>query len=182
MTKVDHIRLSALVLIALVTTRVWGTDLTAGFSPGVSGPTAESVVLQAINGSKKSIHLAAYSFTSKPIAEALVAAHKRGVEVKALLDKSNKAKAGKQNYSGAQFLANMGIETRINSRYAIQHNKFMVIDGTSVETGSFNYTTAAAKRNAENALLITDAPDLAKNYEREWQRLWDESDPLANRY
>jgi phosphatidylserine/phosphatidylglycerophosphate/cardiolipin synthase-like enzyme len=51
----------------------------------------------------------------------------------------------------------------------------MVIDGATVETGSFNYTTAATKSNAENALVLRNAAELAKVYAAEWARLWDEA-------
>ena len=45
------------------------------------------------------------------------------------------------------------------------HNKFMVVDGDAVQTGSFNYTTSAATRNAENVLVVQDSPELAKAYQ-----------------
>ena len=51
----------------------------------------------------------------------------------------------------------------------------MVIDGTSLETGSFNYTNAAVKHNAENALVLWNVPQIAQIYTAEWQRLWEES-------
>ncbi|MGU3625114.1 phospholipase D-like domain-containing protein [Raoultella ornithinolytica] len=62
------------------------------------------------------------------------------------------------------------------------HNKFMVIDGKNVQTGSFNYTASAVSRNAENVLLIEDAPQLAEAYQREFKRLWDEGTPMNARY
>lgn len=139
------------------------------FSPK-QGATA--LVTKAVGEAKHSIKLAAYSFTSKPIAEALIAAHKRGIKVEAVLDKSNLT--GK--YSSATFLHNMGVPTRINSEYSIMHNKFMIIDGTNVQLGSFNYSKAAEERNAENVLYIRNNPRLAKAYSDNWQKLWDESE------
>jgi len=138
------------------------------FSPD-AGATALEV--KAISEAKQSLRVAAYSFTSKPIAEALVAAHKRGVDVQVVLDKSN----NRDKYTAATFLANMGIPTRIDSQYSIMHSKYMVIDGDTVETGSFNYTKAAERHNAENVIVIRDNPDLAKVYSQNWKRLWDES-------
>ena len=52
----------------------------------------------------------------------------------------------------------------------------------TVETGSFNYSSAAATTNEENALLLRNVPALAMTYEKEWERLWAESDELAPRY
>ena len=51
----------------------------------------------------------------------------------------------------------------------------MVIDGVTVETGSFNYMSAAVKSNAENALFIRNAPEIAKVYAAEWTSLWEEA-------
>ncbi|MEI4920376.1 phospholipase D-like domain-containing protein, partial [Klebsiella pneumoniae] len=51
-----------------------------------------------------------------------------------------------------------------------------------VQTGSFNYTASAVSRNAENVLLIEDAPQLAETYQREFNRLWDEGTPLNALY
>ncbi len=65
-------------------------------------------------------------------------AHKRGVEVQVVLDKSQRT----EKYSSADFLVNMGIPVRIDARHAIAHNKVMVIDGQTVITGSFNFTKA----------------------------------------
>ena len=55
------------------------------------------------------------------------------------------------------------------------HNKFMVIDSATVQTGSFNYTNSAEHKNAENVLVLRDNPEIASRYLKEWQRLWDES-------
>jgi len=152
--------------------------MVVGFSPGLDGYRAEDVVLQAIREAKASVHVAAYSFTSKPIALALVAARRRGLDVDLVADR----KANSRSYTAATFAANQGVPVRLDGHYAIMHNKFMVIDRREVETGSFNYTAAAAAKNAENAILLRNVPDLAGTYEREWQRLWAESEALPPKY
>jgi phosphatidylserine/phosphatidylglycerophosphate/cardiolipin synthase-like enzyme len=85
-------------------------------------------------------------------------------------------------YTAATFLANGGVPVRVDYRYSIMHNKFVVVDGETVETGSFNFTESAAKRNAENSLVLREAPDIAARYGAEWQHLWDESEPMQPRY
>lgn len=152
-------------------------ELTVGFSPS-QGRSALEVVLSAINNARQSIDVAAYSFTSKPVATALVSASRRGVSVRVVADE----KANRDRYSAVTFLANQGVPVRLNGNYAIMHNKFMVIDGNNLETGSFNYTASAASRNAENALLIQNAPELAGTYRKEFNRLWNEARPQASRY
>ena len=95
----------------------------------------------------------AYSFTSAPIAKALVDAHKRGVKVLAVLDKSNET----DKYSAATFLSDAGMPPLIDNQHAIAHNKVMVIDSTTLLTGSFNFTKAAEEKNAENASITASA-------------------------
>jgi phosphatidylserine/phosphatidylglycerophosphate/cardiolipin synthase-like enzyme len=128
------------------------------FSP--SGGATDAVVRE-VNAAKQQILLQAYSFTSAPITKALVDAHKRGVKVLAVLDKSNET----QKYSAATFLVNVGIQTLIDDQHAIAHNKIMVIDSATIITGSFNFTKGAEEKNAENLLVIKDAPDLVQAYE-----------------
>ncbi|EEH6344684.1 phospholipase D family protein [Salmonella enterica] len=151
--------------------------ISVGFSPA-NGQSALQVVLGVIDGAQRHIDVAAYSFTSKPIAAALVAASKRGVEVRVVADE----KANHDRYTAVTFLANQGVPVRLDSQYAIMHNKFMVVDGDTVQTGSFNYTASAARRNAENALLVKGSPELAKAYQQEFSRLWNESVPVEKRY
>jgi phosphatidylserine/phosphatidylglycerophosphate/cardiolipin synthase-like enzyme len=82
----------------------------------------------------------AYSFTSAPIAKALLEAHQRGVQVQVILDKSHRT----DTYSGADFLANQGVPTKIDAAHAIAHNKLIIIDGETVLTGSFKCATSSA--------------------------------------
>ena len=130
------------------------------FSP--NGGATDACV-RAIGGAKKEIHVQAYSFTSLPIAKALVEAKRRGVAVFAILDKSQRS----EKYSSADFVAHGGVVTWIDEKHAIAHNKIIIIDGVTVLTGSFNFTKAAESSNAENLLVIRDAR-LAERYLRNW--------------
>jgi len=136
-------------------------DLKAYFSP--NGGCTQAVV-NALNGAEKTILVQAYSFTSAAIANALVEANRRGVDVRVILDKSQRT----ERYSGATFLAAGGIPTFIDAAHKIAHNKVMVIDDQEVITGSFNFTKAAETGNAENVLLIFHAPELAARYSQNW--------------
>jgi phosphatidylserine/phosphatidylglycerophosphate/cardiolipin synthase-like enzyme len=127
------------------------------FSP--HGNATEAIVRE-LGIAKKDVLVQAYSFTSAPIAKALVDAYKRGVRVTAILDKSQRT----QRYSSATFLNNSGIPTYIDDKHAIAHNKIMIVDGTTLITGSFNFTKAAEDKNAENLLVIKGDPGLVKKY------------------
>lgn len=128
-------------------------------------------IVNIINNAKQSIKVAAYSFSSKAITKALINAHNRGVEIQIVLDKSQQA----VKYSTFNELKRNNIPVRINSKYAIMHNKFMIIDGDILQTGSFNYTEAAENRNAENAITVMGDKPLVNKYTQEWYRLWNES-------
>ncbi len=88
----------------------------------------------------------------------------------------------KQGYFAIQFLANERIPVRINAQYAILHHKFAVFDERDVWTGSENFTSSAKKRNAGNALLLRNQPQLAKQYGLEWRRLWYEGSDVTPKY
>ena len=130
--------------------------LTVYFSP--SGGCTEAIIKE-LDKANISILVQAYSFTSEPIAKALLGAHKRGVKVEVILDKSQRTK----KYSSADFLAHAGIPMMIDAAHAIPHNKVIIIDGETVITGSFNFTRGAEEKDAENLLIIKDKA-LAEKY------------------
>ena len=131
------------------------------FSP--KGGCTDAIVKE-LNKAQKTVLLQAFSFTSAPIAKAILNAHKRGVKVEVILDKSQRT----EKYSSATFFYNSGIPVKIDSQHAIAHNKVMIIDGETVITGSFNFTKAAEENNAENLLVIRDRK-LAERYIKNWQ-------------
>lgn len=150
-------------------------ELEVAFSPNGGGT---NLVIKVIRSAKTSIRVLAYSFTSAPIAKALVEAHKRGVDVQVVVDKSQKS----QRYTSATFVANAGIPIRIDSKHAIAHNKVIIADGHTVQQGSFNYTKAAEESNGENVLVNWNNPELADVYLKDWKRHWDHSETVAARY
>lgn len=131
------------------------------FSP--KGGSTDFLV-QNINDANDSIYVQAYSFTSAPIADALIAKKKQGKTVVVVLDKSDVEGRGTQFGN----LVRSGVPTYIDSKHAIAHNKIIIIDGKIVFTGSFNFTNAAENSNAENSIKLTD-PKLAKVYQDNWE-------------
>jgi phosphatidylserine/phosphatidylglycerophosphate/cardiolipin synthase-like enzyme len=133
-------------------------------------------IIRELNKTKSTILVQAYSFTSAPIAKALLDSHKRGVEVEVILDKSQRT----DQYSSTTFFFNAGIPVKIDSTHAIAHNKVMIIDGETVITGSFNFTKAAEESNAENLLVIRDMK-LASAYTKNWQEHERHSEDYAGK-
>jgi len=162
-----------LILVVLVTLILWTglfscitlpqenpTTWEVYFSPG--GECLDAITRE-LGKAKKSVLVQAYSFTSAPIAEALVNAHKRGVKVEVILDKSRK----NEKKSSAPFLSAGGVPVKIDTTRGIAHNKVMIIDDEIVITGSFNFTKRAEEKNAENLLIIHDRK-LAEKYVENW--------------
>jgi phosphatidylserine/phosphatidylglycerophosphate/cardiolipin synthase-like enzyme len=145
----------------------------AYFSP--NGGCTDAIVTE-LGKAQGTVLVQAFSFTSYRIAKALLDAHKRGVKVEVILDKSQKS----DQYSSADFLANSGMSVKIDSQHAIAHNKVMVIDGETVITGSFNFTKAAEENNAENLLVIHDRK-LASLYTNNWQEHAQHSEVYAGK-
>jgi phosphatidylserine/phosphatidylglycerophosphate/cardiolipin synthase-like enzyme len=121
------------------------------FTPGGD---CTSMIVDEINKANKSIYLQAYSFTSKPIAQAITDAKRKGIDIKVILDKSQ---VKHNKYSSAKYLTNQKVPVWVDYRPAIAHNKIVIIDNNTVITGSFNFTKAAQDKNAENVLIIHDA-------------------------
>ncbi|MCW1834181.1 phospholipase D family protein [Pantoea ananatis] len=167
------VRVSIFILSAIFSVSVSaGDNIAVGFSPG---GTAQRLILNLIAGAGKTLDVAAYEFTSRPVADALLSQSQRGVAVRLVADE----KVSHGRYSLVSLLACSGVPVRTDDRYNIMHNKFIVADGMNTETGSFNYTLSAEKRNAENALAVFDNKAVAAEYNAEFERLWNESSPVT---
>lgn len=147
------------------------------FTPG--GECTDVIVGQ-IGSARQQVLVQAYSFTSAGIVKALADAKRRGVDVRVILDKSNACKDGgeceKKGAIAADTLGIVKVPVLIDRAHAIAHNKVMIIDGTRVITGSFNFTKAAQEKNAENLLVIND-PALAHRYIDNWREHVEHSEP-----
>ena len=149
--------------------------VTTCFTPAQScvGP-----IIEAINRAKAEIRVQAYGFTSQPIASALVTAHERGIDVAVILDKSNDPVTRRDDESDATLISAFGVPVFIDYRPAIAHNKVMIIDRRLVITGSYNFTSAADRRNAENVTFI-ESTDVAGRFLANWNSRRSVSRPFA---
>ena len=122
-----------------------------------------SVIEREIAKAKTRLYIQAYGLTKDSIADAIIAAKKRGVKVRVLLDRSNIG----SKYSKLDSLSSAGIDITIDRISGIAHNKIMIIDQQTVITGSFNFTNGADSRNAENVLIINNSK-IAEQYLQNW--------------
>ncbi len=129
----------------------------------------EDKIISYINNSKKEILLSAYNLSSKKIINSIINIYKKGIKVKILLDGKNT----KKRMYILKKIIDLHIPIKMNFNYNIMHNKFLVIDSKSVETGSYNYTFSANNFNAENIVYFDSMPNIASKYRKEFYRLWN---------
>jgi phosphatidylserine/phosphatidylglycerophosphate/cardiolipin synthase-like enzyme len=128
------------------------------FTPGKD---CSAVIIKEIDKAKKQILVQAYSFTDYHIADALIRAKHRNVDVDVIVDKSQK------NGKAINYLKHNNISIKIDYLPAIAHNKIIIIDGRIVIGGSYNYSKNASHRNAENVIIIKDS-GVAEKYRINW--------------
>ena len=129
----------------------------------------ESIIIKNIDNAEEFINIAMYTFTDREIAQAILRAKDRGVDIKIYLDRSQV----NAKYSKSRYFINNGMEgIRISSNNYIMHNKFAVIDNEIVITGSYNWTASAGERNNEN-LLVIDDKNIIKEYQNQFNILWN---------
>jgi phosphatidylserine/phosphatidylglycerophosphate/cardiolipin synthase-like enzyme len=153
----------------------------AGFTPEGS---AARLVDRAIDSARTSIRLAGYNFTSPDIVRRLLTAKRRGVNVAVLVDARSNLQEDRSGKSRAalDLLAGAAVAVRTVDAYPLHHDKYIVIDSATVETGSFNYTTAAARYNSENVLVVWHCENLAKAYLDHWQSRWNQGQDWRANY
>ena len=173
MTRKLYVILFAITVSVAGTTAIEGPipaasegDVSVYFSP--NGGCADAIIRE-INGAKNSVRVQAYDFTSARIATAITGAHKRGLTVTLVFDSRHRAS------HRAAFFHNMGVPTFIDADHTIAHNKIILIDDDTIITGSFDFTTAAEERNAENLLIIKNKPKLVRAYRDNFNRHMDHS-------
>jgi phosphatidylserine/phosphatidylglycerophosphate/cardiolipin synthase-like enzyme len=170
MTTFRHIALAALLGMSCLARAE--PSIQVGFSPEGE---ARKLVLETIAGARQSIQMLAYSFQAPDIAQALVDAKKRGVEVRVVVDK--KRNLGKTSRKAMDLVTRNGVALRTNDHFHIHHDKTIIVDGVTVQTGSFNYAPSAETLNSENVVVIRDAPEVARQYVAHWQSRWDLGKP-----
>ncbi len=133
----------------------------------------EGRLIEKINAAQTSIHIASFEFDLTPVTDALIAAKKRGVDVRWVTDDESGLAADEEPGRG-QFamLQQTGIEVRSDDRSALMHNKFWIFDGNILWTGSTNITQSGIFKQDNNTIVI-HSPELAAIYEREFQEMWD---------
>ena len=136
------------------------------FSPGTECLDA---ILRLISQAAHRLDVCVFTISDDRIAEALLAAHRRGTSIRLLTDNDKLHDQG----SDIKPLQAAGLSVRIDRTPNHMHDKFAVADNRLVLTGSYNWTRSAALANLEN-LLVTDDVAVVQRYSQEFERLWDD--------
>ncbi len=141
----------------------------AFFSPGEE---CRDTIIQQINSAITRLKICVFTISDDSITHAIVAAHKKGREIKVITDNDKSLDMG----SDVERLAKEGIMVKIDNTSNHMHHKFMVVDDRNVITGSYNWTQSAARYNHENILLTNEA-GVVKSFLNEFDQLWKEMSP-----
>jgi phosphatidylserine/phosphatidylglycerophosphate/cardiolipin synthase-like enzyme len=152
---------------------VYFTDPIAVNNPDIIAGSIEERLIEFINNAQVSIHIASFEFNLTPVAEALIAAKNRGVDVKWITDDENGLEYDIQPGRGQfSLLTGAGIEVKDDAgRSALMHNKFWIFDQQIVWTGSTNITVNGIFKQNNNVVVMR-SPEMAFIFEREFQEMW----------
>lgn len=143
-----------------------GIELGVFFSPQDKIITKE--ILPIINNAKSYIYIPVFYITKKELVNELIAAHKRGVEVKIINDATNAS----NKYTIHHQLREAGIKVKTENYAGKLHSKAMIIDDEYSIIGSMNFTNSGEKRNDENVVIIKDE-EIAQYLKSTFLKLWD---------
>jgi phosphatidylserine/phosphatidylglycerophosphate/cardiolipin synthase-like enzyme len=150
-------------------------DVSVAFTPG---DDIAGLIAQRIGRALKSVQVQAYLFTDRGIANALLAARKRGVEVELIGDAHQHANGG---HPHVKALERAGVRVWLDAAHAAAHDKVVIIDaalpGATVITGSYNFTRAAQRANGENVVVISGNRAVTDRFVANFERHRSESTP-----
>ncbi|MBN8655521.1 MAG: hypothetical protein J0M11_07285 [Anaerolineae bacterium] len=152
---------------------VYFTDLLLINDPNNPAGSIEERLIQFIDAAQVSIHIASFEFNLPRVADALIAAKARGVDVRWVTDDENGLDID-ANPNRGQFTRLMagGVEVKDDAgRSALMHNKFWIFDRQITWTGSTNITVNGIYKQNNNVIVIR-SPEISEIYEREWEELW----------
>jgi len=153
--------------------RIYFTDPNTLNDPENLAGSIPEKLIELINTAQQTIHIASFEFNLTPVADALIGAHERGVEVQWVTDDEHGIEADEEDGHGQfEMLQDAGIEVIDDGRGALMHNKFWIFDNQVVWTGSTNITVNGNFHNNNNVIVIRSTK-LAEIYEREFQEMWD---------
>ncbi|MEL6248245.1 MAG: phospholipase D-like domain-containing protein [Cyanobacteria bacterium J06626_23] len=179
-----------------------GSTITVQFAPNTADTpreqTVNGLIGQTLQQANRSIDLALFVFTDQGIADSLQARAAAGVQIRSLIDRSfvyrsysealdmmgmalpdHRCRYEKNNRPWSTPIASVGFPELPEGDKL--HHKFALIDNRTVVIGSHNWSKAANTKNDEN-LLVIDNPTVAKHFQREFERLYQNANLAQTPY
>ena len=136
----------------------------AFFSPGEA---CVARIINALNACRNAADICVFTITDDRITTNILAAHRRGINVRVMTDNEKAFDEG----SDVRQLARAGVEVRVDTSPNHMHHKFAIFDKGLLLTGSYNWTLSASRNNQENMISSNDAK-LLRAFAQEFERLW----------
>ena len=137
------------------------------FSP--TNKISTTQIIPLINQAKKSIYIPAFYITHNDIIDALINAHKRGIEIKIIVDETSV----KGKYVNVNYIKQNGIDLKIENWAGKMHMKSIIIDDDILVIGSMNFTKQGERMNDENCIVIKNSQILNSAYKKMFFKLWN---------
>jgi len=134
------------------------------FSPG---ETCRNMIIQQLNEARKQLKICVFTISDDAITESILRAHKRGINIMVITDNDKSLDLG----SDIEQISRAGITVKMDHTTDHMHHKFMIVDGITLLTGSYNWTRSAARYNHENIVLTKDV-GVVKSFLGEFEKLW----------
>ena len=130
-------------------------------------------LIRFVQGARRSLDLAVYDINIDQLVRHL-ALQSRRIPVRVIVDQ----RQSQGDHSLVRLLVDAGVPTRYGRQRGIMHHKFIIRDGSMVETGSFNFTNHAALANNENQLYL-DQPQILARFKMRFDKIWLEAQPVG---
>lgn len=140
-------------------------DMEVCFSPD---EPCDIKLIKLVQSAQKSIDVAIFDINLDQLVHELLVASKK-MPVRILVD----VRQAKGNHSLVPLLIKAGAQVRVGRQRGVMHNKFLIVDGRMLETGSFNYTNHASRANNENQIYLAN-PTVVSRYQKRFEKIWEE--------
>lgn len=130
-------------------------------------------LVKFIESAQKSLDVAIYDLNRDQIVHHILLASKR-IPVRVIVDR----RQAQGSHSAVGTLVKAGLAVRFGRQRGIMHNKFTVVDGQMIETGSFNYTNHASEANNENQIYLAN-PEVVARYKKRFEEIWENAEPVT---
>jgi phosphatidylserine/phosphatidylglycerophosphate/cardiolipin synthase-like enzyme len=142
-----------------------GVPIEVYFSPDDG---VEAQLIDLIEAANQSIYFMAFSFTSDPLAEAILERAQKGVTIAGVMEESQVESNTGSDYDRFR---QAGLDVRLDGNPRNMHHKVIILDEDTVVTGSYNFSASAENVNDENVLVFHD-PRIANQFMTEFERVF----------